>query len=227
LIILFSHHQAKKFRLNEGFTDTDDYEKCCWGVCDTRRSLGRLQQYLLDAFLRLQIPVVGISPFDFLISDQFELINENFNHLCQHLELLLSKGYVPLLHGDVLIDKTKHWRIFSGDDLLLKLAEYFQVRQCVFLTSVPGILRSDGSVIEEFYVDESKIDELDNPSTIIDVTGSMKNKVMIACDIIKKLNKCQVFILQGVSQNAKELLTSTIIDDKKFVLNGSTTILKR
>ena len=143
--------------------------------------------------------------------------------------MLLSNGYVPLLHGDVLLDKTKHWRIFSGDDLLLKLAEYFQVRQCIFLTSVPGVLRSDGSVIEEFYIDENQIDDFDSQSTVIDVTGSMKNKVMIACDIIKKLNKCQVFILQGVSENAKELLTTSIIDgdDKKIVLNGSTKILKR
>ena len=141
--------------------------------------------------------------------------------------MLLANGFVPLLHGDVLLDKTKHWRIFSGDDLLLKLAEYFQVRQCIFLTSVPGILRSNGNVIEEFYIDENDIDEFQSQSTNIDVTGSMKNKVMIACDIIKKLNQCQVYILQGVSENAKKLLTSPIIDNKTFVLNGSTKILKR
>jgi len=228
MYFIFSHHQAKQFKLNEGYISTDDYEKCRWGVCDTRRSLGRLQQYLLDAFLRAQIPVIGISPFDFLISDQFELNNESCKHLCQHLQMLLLNGYVPLLHGDVLLDKTRHWRIFSGDDLLLKLAEYFQPRQCIFLTSVPGILRSDGSVIEEFSIGENKIDEVNQQSSTIDVTGSMQNKAMIANDIVNKIEKCQVFILQGVSENARQLLlSSSLIDDERFVLNGSTRVLKK
>ncbi|CAF0777917.1 unnamed protein product [Adineta steineri] len=224
----FGHHQAKEFRLNEGYITTDDYEKCRLGVCDTRRSLGHLQKYLLDAFLRAQIPVVGISPFDFLISDQFELIDETYKHLCQRLEILLSNGYVPLLHGDVLLDKTKHWRIFSGDDLLLKLAEHFHPRQCIFVTSVPGILQSNGNVIEEFYIGENKVDELKQQSTSIDVTGSMQNKVMIASDIVNKIDNCQVFIIQGVSENARQLLTSSSsMDDEAFILHGSTRILKK
>jgi isopentenyl phosphate kinase len=143
--------------------------------------------------------------------------------------MLLANGYVPLLHGDVLLDKKTHWRILSGDDLLLKLAEYFQPRQCIFLTSVPGILRADGSVIEEFYIDENSIDEFDPQSTSIDVTGSMQNKVMIASDIVKKIDHCQVFILQGVSENAKQLLSSSLslLENQILVLNGCTRILKK
>jgi isopentenyl phosphate kinase len=190
------------------------------GVCDTRRSLGRLQQYLLNAFLRAEIPVVGISPFDFLISNQFELTKENYQHLYQHLEVLLSNGYVPLLHGDVLLDKKTHWRILSGDDLLLNLAEYFRPQQCIFLTSVLGVLRSDGSVIEKFYIDENEIDQVDQQSSNIDVTGSMQNKVMIASNIVRQIDQCHVFILQGVSENAKQLL----LNNQIF---GCTRILKR
>jgi hypothetical protein len=59
------------------------------------------------------------------------------------------------------------------------------------------------------------------------VTGSMQNKMMIASDIVNKLGKCQVFILQGVSGNAKQLLSSEIMEDENFVLNGSTRILKK
>ncbi len=224
-LFLFSHHQAKQFRLNEGYQSTEDYEKCRLGVCDTRRSLGRLQQYLLDAFIRAQIPVVIISPFDFLVSNQFELTKENYQRLYQHLETVISQGYVPLLHGDVLLDKKTHWRIFSGDDLLLKLAEHFQPQQCIFLTSVPGVLRSDGSVIEKFYIDESEtiVDQVDQQSATIDVTGSMQNKVSIASNIVRQIDQCQVFILQGVSENAKQLL----LDNQILVLKGCTRILKR
>lgn len=153
------------------------------------------------------------------------MTNENYKHLYRHLEIVLSKGFVPLLHGDVLLDQKTHWRILSGDDLLFKLAEYFQPRQCLFLTSVPGILRSDGSVIEEFYIDENSIDQIDQQSTSIDVTGSMQNKVMIASDIVKRIDHCQVFILQGVSDNTKQLLS--VMDNQIFVLRGCTRILKR
>jgi len=85
----------------------------------------------------------------------------------------------------------------------------------------------DGSIIEEFYIGENQIDEFDQQSTNIDVTGSMQNKVMIASEIINKIDKCQVFILQGVSENAKKLLLSTIVDNEKFFLNGCTRILKK
>ncbi|CAF1379800.1 unnamed protein product [Rotaria sp. Silwood1] len=223
----FGHHQAKQYKLNEGYKNTDNYEEYCLGVCDTRRSLNRLQQYLLNAFIHAQIPVVCISPFDFLISNQFELTNENYKNLYQHIEIILSNGFVPLLHGDILLDKKIHWNILSGDNLLFKLAEYFQPRQCIFLTSVPGVYQSNGNIIEKFYINENKIDNYDQQSSIIDVTGSMHNKVMIASDIINKIDKCQVFILQGVSENAKKLLLSTISDDENFFLHGCTRILKK
>ena len=223
-VTLRRHHQAKQFKLNEGYTSTDDYDACLWGVCDARRSLVRLQQYLLDAFLRARIPVVSVSPFDFLISDGFELTNENYQRLFQHLQTLLANGFVPLLHGDVLLDRTKHWRIYSGDDLLLTLAEFFQPRQCVFLTSVKGVLRSDGSVIDEFYVDETHVDEFDAQSTSIDVTGSMQSKVSIASSIVRALPDCQVFIMQGASDDARQLLSSSP-RAPAFVSTGSTRIL--
>ena len=98
------------------------------------------------------------------------------------------------------------------------------------MTSVPGVLRLDGSVIEEFDINENKIDELDQQSSAIDVTGSMQNKVTIATNIVNKINKCQVFIVQGVSENAKYVLSSSsssITDNQNFVLHGGTRVLKK
>ena len=215
------HHQAKKYELHKGYVDENDYEIGKWAVCDTRRSLGQLQQYLFDAFLRVRIPVVRVSPFDFIVDE------ENFSDLFKRLEFLLARGFVPMLHGDVLLDKKKHWRIFSGDDLLLKLSEYFRPRLCVFLTSVNGILRADGTVIEQFYVDQTEFDSLENSSNNIDVTGSMKNKMMICSDIVKKLPACQVFILHAASENAKKLLINSIEQISTSFFPGSTRIMMK
>lgn len=229
----FGHHQAKEFRLNQGYQNTDDFKKCHLAVCDTRRSLGRLQQYLLNAFLHANIPVVCISPFHFLTSNQFELTNDNYQALYQHIEYVLQQGFVPLLHGDVILDRKVHWRILSGDDLLLKLAEYFHPRQCLFLTSVPGILRSDGSIIEEFILDENQFNSIEShSSTTIDVTGSMQNKVSIASEIVRLFDdQCQVLILQGVSENAKQILSSSSLssmnNEQIFDVHGCTRIFKR
>lgn len=220
----FRHHQAKKYQLDKGYIDGADYNQARWAVCDTRRSLGRLQQYLLDSFLRAQVPIVGISPFDFIIDEI------DFQGLFKRLEYLLSRGFVPILHGDILLDREKHWRIFSGDDLLLKLAEHFQARLCVFLTSVDGVLRRDGSVIEMFDVDQTEFDQIDGSSNNIDVTGSMKNKISIASQIVNKLNHCHVFIVGGTSENAKKLFHSSmdeIENDSTFILQNSTRIVKK
>ncbi len=50
---------------------------------------------------------------------------------------------------------------------------------------------------------------------------------MIASNIVNQIDKCQVFILQGVSENAKKLLSSIITDNQNIVLNGCTRILKK
>jgi glutamate 5-kinase len=52
---------------------------------------------------------------------------------------LLQAGYVPVLHGDCVLDSTLGVTILSGDTIMRQLAEAFRPQYCAFLTDVPGL----------------------------------------------------------------------------------------
>jgi len=52
---------------------------------------------------------------------------------------LLQAGYVPVLHGDCVLDSTLGVTILSGDTIMRQLAEAFRPQYCAFLTDVSGL----------------------------------------------------------------------------------------
>ncbi|CAF1469011.1 unnamed protein product, partial [Didymodactylos carnosus] len=203
------------------------------GVCDTRRSVTHLHNYVVDALLKENIPVIGLSPFHFLMSNNLKIeegitkkLELNYSRLFAYIRYLLSQNYVPLLHGDVILDYTLHWTLLSSDDLMFTLAKEFRPHQCLFVTSVPGIL-SNNRVLDEFYIEQDgkfhNIDSIDSYiSNIIDVTGSMKKKLMICAKIVNEIDNCNVWIVNTNSNTIQNLLL-----DEKVISGQGTRIIKR
>jgi len=52
---------------------------------------------------------------------------------------LLVAGFVPILHGDCVLDDVQGCAILSGDKIIEKLVEKLRPRRVVFLTDVDGI----------------------------------------------------------------------------------------
>lgn len=66
-----------------------------------------------------------------------------FNRLINHVNFALEAGFVPVVHGDAVIDSSRGCSILSGDTLMLALAKAFQPRYCVFVTNVDGVFDRD------------------------------------------------------------------------------------
>ncbi|KAJ3084047.1 hypothetical protein HK102_000779 [Quaeritorhiza haematococci] len=80
------------------------------------------------------------------LDKMFGSINDrglNYNPLIHHVDTLLTEGYLPVLHGDVLTDPVRNSRIVSGDDILRSLAFAFNPERCVFVTDVEGVYTGD------------------------------------------------------------------------------------
>uniref|UniRef100_A0A2P2K327 Aspartate/glutamate/uridylate kinase domain-containing protein n=1 Tax=Rhizophora mucronata TaxID=61149 RepID=A0A2P2K327_RHIMU len=51
----------------------------------------------------------------------------------------IDSGFVPVLHGDAVLDEAQGCTILSGDVIIRHLAAYLKPRYVVFLTDVFGV----------------------------------------------------------------------------------------
>ena len=135
----FGHSHARKFRVKMGFHCEEGKESEAghyqFGFADTRRSVTRLNHYLVEALVKEGVPAVGVSPFPVWTCDNGELEADGV----PLIEQLLDTGMVPVMHGDAVLDKARGCTILSGDTILLRLAEALGASSVGFLTDVAGV----------------------------------------------------------------------------------------
>ncbi|MFX1459004.1 MAG: type 2 isopentenyl-diphosphate Delta-isomerase, partial [Promethearchaeota archaeon] len=146
-------------------------------------------------------PVLSISPSTIFIkrSQQFVLNSTD------PIEISLRLGVLPILYGDIVLEKDGSFSIISGDDIILELCKtlkYFEVEKVIFAIEKDGIYVKDGGNIEfasEINFDELKSIELAELEHKIDVTGGIGRKF----EIVKQIAKLNipVQIINGLKKN--------------------------
>ncbi|KAI9313868.1 Aspartate/glutamate/uridylate kinase [Dichotomocladium elegans] len=218
----FGHPQAQQYSLTEGWDSNDsglstppgqdkeeDEKKRARihdqkaGFAHTRQCVLKLHLELLTRMQQRHLPVLGVSPFDHVETDGggeksaltcFEAIARRTNHL-------LNLGFIPVLHGDAVLDRSLGCTILSGDIVMHKLALLTpNVVRCVFITDVEGIFDIDPkttvmqqrppALLKHLRISPYQVDnkDLNNAkpisSEIVDVTGGMAGKRQWARQII-------------------------------------------
>ncbi|MDD4568014.1 MAG: uridylate kinase, partial [Methanoculleus chikugoensis] len=93
----------------------------------------------------------------------------------RHIAEMTEHGIVPVLHGDVVMDRLRGSCIVSGDQLVTRLAAALKSRRVGLATDVPGVL-ANGAVVPR--IDRSTAESLDvGGSGNTDVTGGMRGKL--------------------------------------------------
>lgn len=143
----FGHFTAKSYHLSNGGYESSWLE----GVSITRRSVTRLNGMVLDSLLSTSIPAVSVELFPTLV-----VHDKNSDELHQPGAItfalkLLQHGFLPVLHGDVVLSDSNRCRIYSGDKIMKWLCnsfhsknkgdsnEGFNIKAAVFLTDVAGV----------------------------------------------------------------------------------------
>jgi len=171
----FGHFQAKEYGVQGGSLDD---ERTIRGFAETRVSVTKLNHAVVSALTEAGIPAVGISPCGFWDEEASPKSIEILKHL-------LASGFVPVVHGDAIIqgDRTV---ILSGDRIVNYLSvEALRPRFVLFLSDVDGIFdrppASDGAqLIREIEVEasgrfEQKVEFASGHDH--DTTGGMAAKV--------------------------------------------------
>jgi isopentenyl phosphate kinase len=171
----FAHQSAKKYNTIDGFfCDADKL-----GFCLVHQDALDLNILLAKIFLQAGLPVISLPPVTMAITQNKKLFTIDFSVI----ENSLQAGLIPLVFGDVVLDKAIGGTILSTDTLLAELAKYFysqgkfQVR-LVNAGNYTGVLGEDGQVLSNItQANYPQIKAALGESESVDVTGGMAKKV--------------------------------------------------
>ncbi|MDD1672011.1 MAG: isopentenyl phosphate kinase family protein [Methanomicrobiales archaeon] len=160
------HPEARRYGLERGLVPG---EPC--GIYETHRSVARLNEAVVGELRAAGIEAIGISPLAISCTEAGRLKSLEY----RPLQLMMTAGLVPVLHGDVVMDLERGAAILSGDQLLVHLASLLHIRRVGLATDVPGVLHQ-GSVIP--ILRSSMVSGLAiTGSRNTDVTGGMEGKI--------------------------------------------------
>lgn len=132
----FGHPLAIAYKLNRGLIDYESYV----GVSLTRLAMRRLNEFVVREFMRL-----GGKPFTIEPSSSF-ILEEGLlkRYFVDAVEVSLKKGFIPILHGDVVIDESQRGiSILSGDTIASTLALALKADKLIYVIDVDGIYLED------------------------------------------------------------------------------------
>ncbi len=175
----FGHPAAKKFGTANGFHDA--YGRL--GACLVHDAVARLNRLVMKELLLANIPAMSFAPSGFTVNDKKNIVALFDDVLCGALE----KGFLPVVYGDVIVDKTVGVSINSNEITLEYLAQSwtetkkYPVKTILMLSDRDGITDDRGEVVPVITRENQKeIFRFIHEPTVADVTGGMRHKLETA-----------------------------------------------
>lgn len=202
----FAHTPAHVYKTKEGLINKNSL----MGAAITEDAARKLNMILLKKLLEIGLPAFSFSPASFLISDTKVYLKSYIDPIKKALPI----GLIPVVYGDVVIDKTIGCTIFSTEKILSILAKELRKDykiKIIYITDVDGVYDEKGEVVPEI----SSINFKTLKSSIVgakgvDVTGGMVHKVEEALGLAKKTG-IKTLIINGTKKN---LLKNAILGTK-------------
>ncbi|XP_014680646.1 PREDICTED: uncharacterized protein LOC106820648 isoform X2 [Priapulus caudatus] len=138
----FGHGSAKQWGLNLGWKGNQkdpDYpeplNRVKMGFCITHREVLLLNQMLARELTEHGVQALAQSPVSTWETDYGIVVKHSAEVLARQVEL----GFIPLLHGDTVFDRSWGCHVLSGDTIVEVLSSAMSVKRVIYLTDVCGV----------------------------------------------------------------------------------------
>jgi isopentenyl-diphosphate delta-isomerase len=176
----FGHPVAKTYKISKGLNPL--IENQILGLAETHDAMNNLNSHVINVFIEERFPVISLQPSSIFIKNGNEIHITSIEPIISALDL----GLVPILYGDIILDKHGNFSILSGDRIIVELCKYikkYNVSKVIFAIEKDGIL-----VIDEKDQNKMKLALELTPSDLnnlnlaaldkkIDVTGGIRGKI--------------------------------------------------
>ncbi|HUC94399.1 MAG TPA: isopentenyl phosphate kinase [Candidatus Saccharimonadales bacterium] len=202
----FAHTPASIYQTKEGLIN----KKSLFGMSVTEEAARWLNDIVIKEFVSQKLPVFPFSPASFLISDT-KVYTKSY---IDPIKIALQIGSIPVVHGDVIIDKKIGCTIFSTEKVLSILAKEllknYKIR-IIYVTNVDGVYDEKGKTIP--VITDKNFKSLKSSiigASGVDVTGGMLHKVEESLKLAKETG-IETLIING---NSPGLLKDAVLGRK-------------
>lgn len=178
----FAHFSAHKYRTTEGFVDENSKIGMGW----VRHDAVKLNQIVFEQLLLANVPVFSFSPSSMMSVKNGKTKSVFMNSMND----ALTKGVIPLVYGDVVVDSDKGCDVYSTEKVFDELAKYFADKyevRVIHISSEEGVYKKgQASVFAE--INKANFEEVKEHlggSHGVDVSGGMLHKVEECLEMTK------------------------------------------
>ena len=169
----FGHILAKKYDLNGGYVNDEQISAMAEVCYDVRE----LNSYIISELNRNGMPAISVPPGSCFIMDDRELIIESD----EVIKGFVGLGIMPVLFGDVVLDRKLGFSICSGDQIMEKLGNILDIEKVIFVSDIDGLFDSDpkNNPDAKLYrdVNEKILESVKKETSVDDVTGGVVEKM--------------------------------------------------
>lgn len=208
----FGHPVASQYKIHLGFMDDSQLK----GVAETRKSMQKLNLMVMEALIAGNLNVVAVQPSANFIMENNRIATGNTEILKGFLHLKM----IPVLFGDVVLDRNKGFGILSGDQIISWLSQEFHSHKIILATDVDGVFDGDpkkdkdSRIISEISLENYKsvLENLGGQKG--DVTGGIKGKVIELIELANKGHSSIIINAMVEDRLKKVLLGEAVIGTK-------------
>lgn len=178
----FGHPQAMKYRLNEEFNARGAYL--------THVSVKKLNSIVVESLNNAGVHSLPVHPLNSCL-----LENGNFVFFqLEQIKVMLERGIMPVLHGDVVMDRARGVSVLSGDRIIPYLALALKASKIGAGSDVDGVLNEKGEFIKKITPHSfAGLKKHIRGSASTDVTGGMLGKVSEFLELANKGISSRIF----------------------------------
>lgn len=209
----FGHTSAAKYKIANGLNNKDSI----YGLAVVQQDALTINRIVNKIFLEEGLPVLSFIPSSFSLADGGRLSDVFAQPIIEALKI----DALPLVFGDVILDKDQGCCIFSGEvtlDNLIPpvLKSDFLIKKIIQVGNTDGVYDREGKIVPQInsknFADVRKLIWVSGSA---DVTGGMLHKIEEGLRMAKKGIDC--WIINGERENALskaifgELIYGTIV----------------
>lgn len=189
----FGHTVASQYKTHEGLINKNSVK----GAVLTSDAANRINKIVMGELMNAGLSVKSFSPASFI----FAKAGKPHKVFIDSIKHALSKNIIPVVYGDVLMDKDMGVCIFSAENvisvLVKKLAKTYKIETIILSSDTDGVYDKNGKTIKKITPKNfAEVKKQIGGSTSADVTGGMLHKVEESLKIAKKY-KVETFLING------------------------------
>ncbi len=187
----FPHVFASKYQTQKGLINKDSIR----GFCLTADAAIEIDRIVVSELLKLGINCASFAPLSFIYAKK---------SFIGPIKKTLDLGVIPVVYGDVLMNKDQGFEIISTERILdiltPKLSPFYKKIKIIHYTDTFGVYDDKGKTIPLITPRNfSSIKKYLTGSKNADVTGGMIHKVEESLNLVKKID-AEIYIVNGLSK---------------------------